>query len=57
MFLQRYYLYEVIKIPKPKKDEDRDSFMKRCILEVIAEGKLPNEALGRCNGLWEQSKK
>jgi hypothetical protein len=40
-------------MPEPKKDEDRDDFMKRCIPQLINEGKEKDQAIAICNSIWE----
>jgi cation transport regulator ChaB len=44
-------------MPKPKKDEKRSDFISRCVSEVTGEGLSQNDALGRCFGIWTNSKK
>ena len=43
--------------PKPDKDESKDDFMKRCIPQLIDEGKEKDQAVAICNSLWDNKKK
>ena len=38
----------------PNSGESKDDFIGRCIPYVINEGKTPEEAAGKCYGMWEQ---
>jgi len=42
--------------PKPGKDESKDDFMKRCIPQLIDEGKDQDQAAAICYSLWENRK-
>lgn len=41
-------------MPQPNENEDRSSYIGRCVKEVMAEGKLTNEqAVGKCEGMFD----
>lgn len=40
-------------MPTPRKDESRADYMKRCVPEVIGEGKKPDQAVAMCSAFWE----
>ncbi len=40
-------------MPSVRKGEKRTDFMKRCIPEVVGEGKEVDQAIAICNSLWE----
>ena len=44
-------------MPKPRKNESKDDFMKRCIPEVVGEGKPQDQAVAICANLWENRNK
>lgn len=44
-------------MPTPSKGESEKSFIARCVSQVIKEGKPQKEALGRCFGIFRNSKK
>ena len=37
----------------PKVDEEKDDFISRCIPYVIEEGNTPEQAAGKCYGMWD----
>ena len=44
-------------MPKPKKNEDKETYIKRCTKEIIEkEGKKPNQAAAICNSFWREKK-
>ncbi len=47
-------------MPKVKKGESKSSYMKRCVPEIINEGKSQKAAVGKCGGMfkdkWGQKK-
>lgn len=40
-------------MPKPRKKETKKDFIKRCIPEVVGEGKSPEQATAICYSLWK----
>ena len=44
-------------MPKPRKNEKRKDYIARCVPIVVREGLTPRQAVGRCHGMWRQSKK
>lgn len=40
----------------PGEGEDKDTFISRCISYVIDEGATPEQAAGKCYGMWESGK-
>lgn len=44
-------------MPKPRKNETREEFMKRCIPQLIGEGKPKDQAVAVCSSLWESKPK
>ena len=44
-------------MPKPKAKESQNDFLKRCIPQVIKEGKRGKQAIAICASLWTQGKK
>lgn len=43
-------------MPKPKKDEKRKDFIKRCIPIVMKEGAEKEHAIGKCYGIFKHNK-
>ena len=43
-------------MPKPKKNESKQDFLKRCTTEVMKEGKESDQAYAMCNLLWDTAK-
>ncbi|HSG31040.1 MAG TPA: hypothetical protein VLB82_05785 [Thermodesulfobacteriota bacterium] len=43
-------------MPTPRRGENKDDFMKRCIPQVVGEGKPQEQAIAICSSLWEQNK-
>ncbi len=44
-------------MPEPRKGEDKDSYISRCIAHLIKnEDKGREEAAGQCYGMWRQHK-
>lgn len=43
-------------MPKRRKGEKKEDFIKRCIPQVVAEGKSQKEAIAICYSLAEQQK-
>lgn len=43
--------------PKPKKNEGKQDFLKRCTDEVTGEGKKSKDAFAMCNLYWDEDKK
>lgn len=39
-------------MPRPKKNESRDDYIRRCYKQVRAEGLDHKAALGKCAGMW-----
>jgi hypothetical protein len=48
-------------MPSVKKNESKSSYMKRCVPQVIAEGKKKSQAIAQCLGMhkskWSSKKK
>lgn len=44
-------------MPRPKQKETKKEFIKRCVKQVMKEGKNQDQALGQCYGMWENNKK
>lgn len=44
-------------MPKPKKKEGKQDFLKRCTNDLTTEGKPAKEAYAACNGIWDQERK
>jgi len=44
-------------MPSPNKNETKKDFLKRCIPQVIKEGKKQDQAIAICNSLFENKKK
>lgn len=44
-------------MPNLKPGESKNSFISRCVREVMSEGKTQDEALGQCYGMFESQKK
>ena len=44
-------------MPEPKAGESQNDFIARCVPAVMDEGKTQDQALGKCYGIWRQSKK
>ena len=44
-------------MPKPKKYESQSKFVNRCVKVVIGEGNTRQQALGKCYGIYQGSKK
>jgi hypothetical protein len=40
-------------MPTPRKGEKKNDFMKRCVPQVVNEGKESDQAVAICNSLWE----
>lgn len=44
-------------MPTPREDEDKNSFMKRCMEQLVGEENRPkDQAYAICNSLWENRK-
>lgn len=43
-------------MPKPKKNESKQDFLKRCTPEVVAEGNDADQAYAVCNAYWDDAK-
>ena len=43
-------------MPTPRKDEDRNDFMQRCVPQVIDEGRPQDQAVAMCNQIWRDRK-
>lgn len=43
-------------MPKPRKNESKDDFMKRCVPQVMEEGKPQDQAVAICSSMWENKK-
>jgi len=43
-------------MPKPKKNESKQDFLKRCTAEVMDEGKDSKHAYSACNAYWDHAK-
>lgn len=43
-------------MPKPRKGETQDKFIKRCIPQIINEGKPSKQAVAICHSLWVNKK-
>jgi len=44
-------------MPIPARNEEKSNFLKRCIRQVISEGKTPDQAVAICNSIWKESLK
>lgn len=44
-------------MPKPKDKETKEEFMKRCIPELINEGKEQDQAIAICNSIFDRTQK
>lgn len=44
-------------MPNLKSGESKNSFISRCVREVMSEGKTQDQALGQCYGMFESQKK
>jgi hypothetical protein len=44
-------------MPEPKAGESQNNFIARCVPIVMDEGNTQDQALGKCYGIWRQSKK
>jgi hypothetical protein len=44
-------------MPKPSSGETKPEFMKRCVPQVINEGKNSDQAVAICNSLWNNRPK
>ena len=44
-------------MPAPHKGERRGAFMARCVPELIAEGKKPDQAVAQCGSVFDNRKK
>jgi hypothetical protein len=42
--------------PEPRKGEEEQAFISRCIRIVRREGKPAKEAAGKCYGIWRNAK-
>ena len=40
-------------MPKPRKNENKQRYISRCVKQVMKEGKTQKEALGKCYGMWD----
>ena len=40
-------------MPKPKKGQDRKTYMESCVPELIKEGKSSDQAVAICSSMWE----
>lgn len=44
-------------MPKPKKNEDKESYISRCTSELVGkEDRKPNQAVAICNTFWREKK-
>ena len=43
-------------MPKPKKSESKQDFLKRCTPMVVSEGKESDQAYAMCNAFWDDAK-
>jgi len=43
-------------IPTPRKGEDRDHFISRCISFLVREGDPRNQAIAICYSTWRKNK-
>jgi len=43
-------------IPKPKKGDDFNTFIRRCVPVIIREGKPNDQAMAICVSTWEKEK-
>lgn len=43
-------------MPEPRKKETKKSFIKRCVPQLIKEGKKPNQATAICHSIWDDKK-
>lgn len=43
-------------MPNPRKGETEEEFISRCIQVVMQEGLTQKQALGKCYGIWTNSK-
>jgi len=41
----------------PKENESREEFVKRCVPEVIREGRKANQAVAICNAIFDRDRK
>jgi len=44
-------------MPTVNKGENKNDYMARCVPIVIKEGNTSEQAVGKCNGMWEQAQK
>lgn len=44
-------------MPKPKKNEEKDDFISRCISIVMTEGVEQKQAIAICNAYWDKRDK
>lgn len=42
-------------MPKPKKNESKQDYLKRCTADVISEGKDKDQAYAMCNAYWDDA--
>jgi len=43
-------------MPKPRKNESKQDYLKRCTSEVIAEGNSADQAYAMCNAYWDEAR-
>jgi hypothetical protein len=43
-------------MPKPRKNESQESFIARCVTQVIREGKEQQQAVAICYSMWNEYK-
>ena len=41
-------------MPTPNENESRDDYMKRCVPQVMGEGLTQEQAVGKCEGMFDQ---
>lgn len=44
-------------MPKPAAGEKQNNFINRCVKQVMNEGSTQDQALGKCYGIWNDTKK
>jgi hypothetical protein len=44
-------------MPKPKKNEKKEEFIKRCIPILVEEGNSKEQAVAICYSMWDNKKK
>ena len=54
MFILLNYIFNQFKMPQPKPGESKNDYLKRCIPELIYEGRQQNQAIAICYAMYDK---